>query len=379
MSHAPDAEADSDADVGARVTRTLESTPSDATHWSTRALGATCGMSQRAVSRVWRPSRCSRTGRDLQAVGVILVYRESRDIVGLYLHRRQALVCVWMRSRRSGARPEQPLCRCVRGRWAATHATWRHGHSLFCGAHVKSGTIMDSAIAATSLEFRSSCAHERRGSGRLDMHLILTTRDPQNASDPRWLVRHPRFHALHSTSASCDQPRQRGSQCSLKNKSGGRPPQHEQLRSRRAHYITPTTSSPSLLSGPRRRRNLASVSRFCQRSLTQDTRSSRVQLISRRCKYVLTGSQLRSAHEVSVVGIYALPLTATRPRHSFQSQGHRLDWMIGELCELESKKGRKLATVSIWGIILGLYDTPGSSDTGRQNYQVLCSSPFPWP
>src|SRR3972149_6086988 len=36
------------------LTRTLESPPRDATHWSTRALARACGLSQSAVSRIWR-------------------------------------------------------------------------------------------------------------------------------------------------------------------------------------------------------------------------------------------------------------------------------------------------------------------------------------
>ncbi len=44
----------SDEQVEAVITRTLESTPSNATHWSTRSMGAELGLSQSAVSRIWR-------------------------------------------------------------------------------------------------------------------------------------------------------------------------------------------------------------------------------------------------------------------------------------------------------------------------------------
>jgi DNA-binding MurR/RpiR family transcriptional regulator len=36
------------------VTTTLESTPKDATHWSTRSLAAHLGLSQDAVWRTWQ-------------------------------------------------------------------------------------------------------------------------------------------------------------------------------------------------------------------------------------------------------------------------------------------------------------------------------------
>jgi transposase len=48
-----------DAEVERVLTLTLESMPSNATHWSTRLLARRCGMSQTAISRIWR-APCSR-------------------------------------------------------------------------------------------------------------------------------------------------------------------------------------------------------------------------------------------------------------------------------------------------------------------------------
>src|SRR5262245_15647244 len=42
-----------DAQVEEVIVRTLETTPKDATHWSTRSLAAELGLSQSAVSRIW--------------------------------------------------------------------------------------------------------------------------------------------------------------------------------------------------------------------------------------------------------------------------------------------------------------------------------------
>ena len=44
----------SDADVERVIVKTLEETPADATHWSTRSMARSTGMSQSTVSRVWR-------------------------------------------------------------------------------------------------------------------------------------------------------------------------------------------------------------------------------------------------------------------------------------------------------------------------------------
>jgi transposase len=43
-----------DDQVEAVITTTLESTPRDATHWSTRSMAAEVGLSQSAVARIWR-------------------------------------------------------------------------------------------------------------------------------------------------------------------------------------------------------------------------------------------------------------------------------------------------------------------------------------
>ena len=43
-----------DEQIKALITTTLESAPTDATHWSTRSMAEHLGLSQSMVSRVWR-------------------------------------------------------------------------------------------------------------------------------------------------------------------------------------------------------------------------------------------------------------------------------------------------------------------------------------
>ncbi len=43
-----------DAHVDAVIAKTLESVPAGATHWSTRRMAREAGLSQTAVSRIWR-------------------------------------------------------------------------------------------------------------------------------------------------------------------------------------------------------------------------------------------------------------------------------------------------------------------------------------
>src|SRR5947207_2259550 len=86
-----------DAQVEELVIRTPESTPKDATHWSTRSLAAQVGLTQSAVSRIWRafglqPHRQQtwQLSRDGQFVAKV------RDVVGLYLDppERAVVLCV---------------------------------------------------------------------------------------------------------------------------------------------------------------------------------------------------------------------------------------------------------------------------------------------
>src|ERR671910_2418228 len=76
---------------------TLETTPKDATHWSTRSLARHLGMSQSAISRIWRAFGLKphlvdtfKLSTDPQFIDKI------RDIIGLYLNPPQAalVLCV---------------------------------------------------------------------------------------------------------------------------------------------------------------------------------------------------------------------------------------------------------------------------------------------
>jgi transposase len=78
-----------DAEIERVVVKTLEEQPADATHWSTRSMAAATGMSQTAVSRIWRAfglkpdqTESFRLSPDPQFIDKV------RDIVGLYLRRR---------------------------------------------------------------------------------------------------------------------------------------------------------------------------------------------------------------------------------------------------------------------------------------------------
>src|SRR5216684_3545882 len=86
-----------DAEVERVVRLTLESTPRDATHWSTRAMATRCGLSQTTVSRIWRAFGLQPHRTDTFKLSPDPLFVEKvRDIVGLYLDppERALVLCV---------------------------------------------------------------------------------------------------------------------------------------------------------------------------------------------------------------------------------------------------------------------------------------------
>jgi hypothetical protein len=128
------------------IVKTLEEQPANATHWSTRSMAAATGMSQTAVSRIWRafglkPHQLEtfKLSPDPQFIDKV------RDIVGLYLNPPEAaVVCASTRSRRSGARPLGAAAAADAGRAGAqTHDYLRHGTTnLYAALDVASGQVI---------------------------------------------------------------------------------------------------------------------------------------------------------------------------------------------------------------------------------------------
>jgi len=88
-----------DTEVDALIARTLESTPKDATHWSTRGMAKEMGMSQSAVSRIWQAFGLQPHRQETFKLSTDPLFVEkTRDIVGLYMpHRCRPWCCVSMR------------------------------------------------------------------------------------------------------------------------------------------------------------------------------------------------------------------------------------------------------------------------------------------
>jgi transposase len=198
-----------DHEVERVVTRTLESVPEDATHWSTRSMAQVCGLSQSTVSRIWRafglqPHRAEtfKLSRDP------LFIEKVRDIVGLYLDPpdRALVLCVDEKSQIQALDRTQPLLPMRPGQAERrTHDYMRHGTtSLFAALNVATGEVIGRCHARhRSREFRKFLDEiESRVPRDLDVHLILDNYGTHKTqSVQRWFAKRPRFH-VHFTPTS---------------------------------------------------------------------------------------------------------------------------------------------------------------------------------
>jgi transposase len=195
-----------DAAVERVVRLTLESTPPDATHWSTRAMAKRCGLSQSTVSRIWRafalrPHRVEtfKLSKDP------LFIEKVRDIGGLYLNPpdKALVLCVDEKAQIQALDRSQPVLPMRPGQIERrTHDDTRHGTTtLFAALNAKSGKVIgEFHQRQRAVEFRKFLdTIDSAVPARLDVHLILDNSSTHKTPlIRRWLLRHPRVH-LHFT------------------------------------------------------------------------------------------------------------------------------------------------------------------------------------
>src|SRR5690348_13894645 len=136
-----------DAQVEAVLTRTLETKPVAATHWSTRAMAQACGLSRSTVNRIWRAFALQPHRTETFKLSKDPLFIEKvRDIVGLYLHPpdRALVLCVDEKSQIQALDRSQPLLPMRPGQVERrSHDYVRHGTtSLFAALDAQSGRII---------------------------------------------------------------------------------------------------------------------------------------------------------------------------------------------------------------------------------------------
>lgn len=199
----------SDHDVESVITRTLESKPSDATHWSTRSMSKATGLSQSAISRIWRAFALQPHRTETFKLSTDPLFVDKvRDIVGLYLDppERAMVLCVDEKTQIQALDRTQPLLPMRPGQAERrTHDYKRHGTtSLFAALDVKSGTVIGECHrrhrSSEFLKFLNTIDDVTPED--LDLHLVLDNyATHKTPAIHRWLVKHPRFH-LHFTPTS---------------------------------------------------------------------------------------------------------------------------------------------------------------------------------
>jgi transposase len=169
-----------DEQVERVLTRTLESQPQAATHWSTRDMARACGLSQSSISHIWRAfSLAPHRAESFKLSRDPLFIEKVRGIVGLSL-----------------APPEEPLCCASMRRARSKRSTARR---LYCPCAPARSNAARTIMRAMERPRCLPPSMPKAAPPGLDVHLILDnygTHKTQLIRD--WLVKRPRFH-LHFT------------------------------------------------------------------------------------------------------------------------------------------------------------------------------------
>lgn len=192
----------SDEDVEAVVVKTLETKPKARTHWSTRQMAKSAGVSASTVGRIWRAfglkphlTESFKISPDPQLVAKV------RDIVGLYIDppENAAVFCFDEKSQIQALERAQPILPMDLGQPERRTGNYlRHGTlDLFAALNVATGKVI------------ARCKHKHRSvdfvaflrqiddnvDKQFDIHIILDNLSAHKAPVvQRWLTRHPRFH-----------------------------------------------------------------------------------------------------------------------------------------------------------------------------------------
>ena len=198
-----------DAQVEEVIVKTLETTPKDATHWSTRSMAKEVGLTQSAVQRIWKafglqPHRQEtwKLSKDPQFIDKV------RDVVGLYLNppERAVVLCVDEKSQIQALDRTAPILPMLPGTpQRATHDYKRAGtSSLYAALDLATGKVIGRLHSRhRAIEFKQFLQTlDREVPDQLAVHLVLDNSSTHKTpAIQRWLTAHPRF-VLHFTPTS---------------------------------------------------------------------------------------------------------------------------------------------------------------------------------
>jgi transposase len=198
-----------DEQVDAVITTTLETTPTDATHWSTRSMASEVGLTQTAVSRIWRAFGLQPHRQDTFKLSKDPLFVEKiHDVVGLYLNppERAVVLCVDEKSQIQALDRTAPILPMLPGvPERATHDYKRSGtSSLYAALDLTTGQVIGRLHSRhRAIEFKQFLkAIDREVPTDLDVHIVLDNSSTHKTpAIQKWLLAHPRF-VLHFTPTS---------------------------------------------------------------------------------------------------------------------------------------------------------------------------------
>lgn len=267
----------SDDDVERVLTLTLEERPTDATHWSTRSMAKRTGLSQSAISRIWRAFALQPHRSESFKLSTDPLFIEKvRDIVGLYLNppERAVVLCVDEKAQVQALDRSAPLLPMRPGQIERrTHDYVRHGTtSLFAALDTKSGEVVGQCHRRhRSVEFRKFLdTIDKAVPADLDVHLVLDNYQTHKTDlIKRWLAKRPRFH-FHFTPTSAswlNQVERWFAALTEKQLRRGVHRSTRELEQAIHHYIEATNEDPSPFIWTKSADDiLETIARFCTRT-----------------------------------------------------------------------------------------------------------------
>ena len=192
------------------VTRTLETIPDDATHWSRRSMARATGISATTVHRIWgafglQPHR----SETFKLSSDPLFVDKVRDIIGLYLAPpdRALVLCVDEKSQIQALDRTQPMLPMRPGQpERRTHDYKRCGTTtLFAALDVATGAVIASCMRRhRAREFRAFLDEvERAVPADLDIHVVMDNASSHKTKLIRdWFARRPHWHRHFTPTSS---------------------------------------------------------------------------------------------------------------------------------------------------------------------------------
>jgi transposase len=198
-----------DEQVEAVVIKTLETTPKNATHWSTRSMAAEVGLTQNAVLRIWQAFGLQPHRQDTWKLSKDPLFIDKvRDVVGLYLNppERAVVLCVDEKSQIQALDRTAPILPLLPGTpQRASHDYRRAGtSSLYAALDLSTGKVIGKLHSRhRAIEFKKFLQTiDTEVPDHLSVHLVLDNSSThKTATIRRWLAAHPRF-VLHFTPTS---------------------------------------------------------------------------------------------------------------------------------------------------------------------------------